>query len=204
MNLHRLHRFHFHRFMVCESVCPLQGSESPKSGKEGFRVKCSHFPMPQKWALWVKKIPISLQGSTRKMGILWLKAPISGALGNGSFLTLQPSFPYFSDFDPCRGQMLSQTMVAKPLWGNTPFGDTRGMMSGRSGLNAHPRASRILLNWFAFAFLRKSRFTKLSEISGLLCFLRIIDKMANPAGQERHPDAARQNRRRTIKCLSDA
>ena len=41
------------------------------------------------------------------MGFL-LKVPISGGMGNGSFLTPKPSFAVFGDFDPCRGQTHSQ------------------------------------------------------------------------------------------------
>ena len=92
----------------CKRVGPVQGSKSPKSGKEGFRVRKPPFPhAPEKGDL-SQKIPISLQGSTRKMGIFRLKVPFSGALGNGSFLTLKPSFPGFGDFDPCAGPTRSQ------------------------------------------------------------------------------------------------
>ena len=52
-----------------------------------------------------QRIPISLQGSTRKMEIFCLKAPMSGALGNGSDLTPKASFPDFGDFGPCKGPL---------------------------------------------------------------------------------------------------
>ena len=40
---------------------PLQGAEiPPKLGKEGFGVKNSHFPPPQKRVFRVKKSPFSL------------------------------------------------------------------------------------------------------------------------------------------------
>ena len=50
------------------------------------------------------------------MGIFWLKPPISGTLGNGSFLTPRPSFPDFGDFDPCRGRTLSQYQSMLQVW----------------------------------------------------------------------------------------
>ena len=49
---------------------------------------------PEKASL-SQKIPISLQGSTRKMGF-GLKAPFSEMMGNGP----KPSFPDFGGFDP--------------------------------------------------------------------------------------------------------
>ena len=57
---------------------------------------------PEKGAL-SPNIPITLQGTTRKMGIFGLKTPFSGATGKGSFLASKPSFPDFGDFGPCRG-----------------------------------------------------------------------------------------------------
>ena len=101
---------HFHRFLFLSSTWgqelrkrrPLQGSKSPKSGKEGFGVKKLPFPSVPEMGALSQKIPVSLHTSTRRMGIFRLKAPISGTLGNGSFLTPKPSFPDFGDFDPCR------------------------------------------------------------------------------------------------------
>ena len=102
-----------------ESVRPLQGSKSPKSGKEGlkrtFGVKTLPFPSVPEMGALSQKIPIFLVEPCREMGIFWLKAPISGTLGNGSFLTPKPSFPDFGDFDPCRGRTLSQTKNAHDL-----------------------------------------------------------------------------------------
>ena len=89
------------RIVQFESVGTVQGSKSPKSGKEGFGVKKLPFPIASEKGALSRKIPISLQGSTRKMGIFRLKAPFSEAMGNGSFLTPKPSFPDFGDFDPC-------------------------------------------------------------------------------------------------------
>ena len=55
------------------------------------------------------------------MGIFGLKAPFSGAIGNGSFFTPKPSFPDFGDFDPCRGSADSQPFPrALPRIGNRP------------------------------------------------------------------------------------
>ena len=67
-----------------------------------------------------QKIPIFLVEPCREMGIVWLKAPIFGALGNGSFLTPKPSFPHFGDFDPCGGGGRFRTFQ-KPF--RDPFGD---------------------------------------------------------------------------------
>ena len=103
----------------CESVGPVQGSKSPKSGKEGFGVKKLPFPITSEKGALSQKIPISLVEPCREMGIFSLKAPISGALGNGSFLTPKPSFPDFGDFDPCTGPTLSQP----------PFGFPRDFLS---------------------------------------------------------------------------
>ena len=56
-------------FLESESVCPLQLSKSPKSGKEGFRVKQNPFPAtPEKGAL-NQKSSISIQGTSGKIGI---------------------------------------------------------------------------------------------------------------------------------------
>ena len=73
--------------LVCESTDPLQASKSPKSGKEGFGVKKHPFPIvPEKDALNPKfhhfpcgTLPVE------KLGFFGLKAPFSGATGNGSF-----------------------------------------------------------------------------------------------------------------------
>ena len=62
----------------CEPADPLQGSKSPKAGKEGFRVKKLPFPVTPEKGVLSPKIPISLQGTTRKMGIFGLKAPFLG------------------------------------------------------------------------------------------------------------------------------
>ena len=80
----------------CERVGPAQGSKSPKSGKEGFGVKKLPFPKaPEKGDL-SRKIPISLQGSTRKMGIFRLKSPFSGAVGKWEFFDPETLFSRFS------------------------------------------------------------------------------------------------------------
>ena len=98
--------------MNCESVRPLQGSKSPKSNKEGFGVKKLPFPSVPEMGALSQKSPFSLWSPVEKWGFFDLKAPMSGTLGNGSFLTPKPSFPDFGDFDPCT---LSQPL--KPLLG---------------------------------------------------------------------------------------
>ena len=50
-----------------------------------------------------QRIPISRHGSTREMGIFWLKAPISEVMGNGSFFDPKTLFSRFWGFWPlCR------------------------------------------------------------------------------------------------------
>ena len=56
-------------FQACERGGPLQGSKSPKLGKEGFGVKKLPFPSaPEKGAL-SQKIPIFLVVPCKEMGI---------------------------------------------------------------------------------------------------------------------------------------
>ena len=83
-------------------VANASGQNSQIQEKRVSGSRNTHFPSPQKRALWVKKIPIFLVKPFREMGIFWLKAPFSGALRNRSFLTPKPSFPDFGDFDACR------------------------------------------------------------------------------------------------------
>ena len=56
------------RGCLCESVRNLQGSKSPKSGKEGFWGEKLPFPNVPDMGAFSQKIPIS-QGSTRKVEI---------------------------------------------------------------------------------------------------------------------------------------
>ena len=105
---------------VAKASAPYRGQNRQNREKRVSGSKNSHFPRVPEMGALSQKIPISLQGSTRKMGIFWLKAPISGTLGNGSFLTPKPSFPDFGDFDPCRGRTLSQK------WCGFGFGSRRG------------------------------------------------------------------------------
>ena len=68
-----------------------RGQIFAKIGKRGFRgQKNSHFPVSQKLAL-ESQIPIFLVEPCREMGFFDSKRPpISGILGNGSFLTPNP------------------------------------------------------------------------------------------------------------------
>ena len=89
--------------------------------REGFAVKKLPSPIaPEKGAL-SPKIPIFLVVPCREMRIFRLKAPFSGAIGNGSFLTPKPSFPHFGDFDPCRGSLDLQHMCCSVLILVPPF-----------------------------------------------------------------------------------
>ena len=98
-----------------------------KSGKEGFRVKKTPISQGPRNGRFESKNPLFLVEPCREMGIVRLKAPISGALGNGSLLTLKPSFPDFGDFDPCRGRTRSQELTF--LWNSLAgsFGLPRGV-----------------------------------------------------------------------------
>ena len=88
-----------------------RGPKSPKSGKEGFGVKKLPFPSdPEKGRFESKKSPFSLSCPAKKWGFFGLKAPFSGSLGNGSFLTPKPPFPDFGGFDPCTGPPRSQVV----------------------------------------------------------------------------------------------
>ena len=69
-----------------------------KIRKRGFRGRKTHFPRPRRFESENPHFPT---GHHREMGILWLKPPFSGVVGNGGFSTPKPSFPDFGDFDPC-------------------------------------------------------------------------------------------------------
>ena len=81
--------------IACESVRPLQGSKSSKSGKDGFGVKKLPFPSVPEMGALSKQTPISLVEPSREMGIFLLKAPVSGTLGNGSFFDPETLFSRF-------------------------------------------------------------------------------------------------------------
>ena len=58
-------------------------------------------------------IPEISTGHHKEMGTFGLKATFSGAIGNGSFLTLKPSFPDLGDLAPVGGQRI------RNFWGKT-------------------------------------------------------------------------------------
>ena len=100
------------RFGFAKASAPYRGQNRENREKRVSGSKNSHFPVSQKeMGALSQKTPIFLVEPCREMGIFWLKAPISGTLGNGSFLTPKPSFPDFRDFDPCRGRTLSKVWV---------------------------------------------------------------------------------------------
>ena len=87
---------------------PFTGVKIAKIGKRGFRgQKTPISQCPRNGRFESKKSPFLYRAPQGKWGFLD-KTPISGTLGHGSFLTPKPSFPDFGDFDPCRGQTLSQ------------------------------------------------------------------------------------------------
>ena len=94
---------------VTKSADPPTRVKIPKIGKRGFRGQKT--PISGRPRKRVPCVQMSLQGTTRKMRIFGLKAPFSGATGNGRFLTPKGSFPDFEDFDPCRGSADSQVKL---------------------------------------------------------------------------------------------
>ena len=88
--------------MTCEPVGPLQGSKSPKSGKEGFGVKKLPFPnSPEKGAL-SQKNPHFSTGLHKENGDFSTQSALFWGDGTWEFFDPEPSFPDFGDFDPCR------------------------------------------------------------------------------------------------------
>ena len=87
----------------CERVRPVQGPKSPKSGKEGLGVKTSHFPVPQKWALWVKKTHFSTGLHKENGDFLGSKRPFLGHWGMGVFRPRNPLLPILVILTPVGG-----------------------------------------------------------------------------------------------------
>ena len=87
---------------------PPTGVKIHKIGKRGFRGQKTPISQCTRKGRFESKNPIVLVEPCLEMGIFRLKAPFSGALGNGSFLTPKPAFPDFVDFDPHRGSTRSQ------------------------------------------------------------------------------------------------
>ena len=67
---------------VCEPLGPVQGSKSPKSGKEGFGVEKPQFPRPRTRPVWVRKSLFPYRAPHKKWGFSDSK-PFSGFVGNG-------------------------------------------------------------------------------------------------------------------------
>ena len=82
-----------------ESVRPVQGSKTPKTGKKGFGVEKPPFPpTPEKGVLESKNSHF-LQGTTGKMGIFFDSTRPSLGWGEmGVFQLRNPLFPFFSGF----------------------------------------------------------------------------------------------------------
>ena len=57
------------RAICLERGCPLQGPKAPKIGKRGSRSKKTPFPTTLEKGALSQEIPISIQSTTRKMGI---------------------------------------------------------------------------------------------------------------------------------------
>ena len=97
---------------ICEGVRPLQGSNSLKSGKEGFGVKKTEkFPSaPEKGAL-SQKIPI-LYRAPQGNGDFLTQSTLFWGTWMWEFFDPKPSFPDFGVFDPCKGRTRSQLETA--------------------------------------------------------------------------------------------
>ena len=89
----------------------------PKIGKRRFYGQKTPISQRPRKGRFESNKNLSVQGTTRITGIFGLKAPFSGALGNGSFLTLKPSFPDFGALTPVGGGggRNSQTQLV-PNW----------------------------------------------------------------------------------------
>ena len=105
-----------------KSVRPVQGSKTPKWGKEGFGVKNAHFP-PTPEARLESKNPRFYTGHHTENGdFLTQDALFLGWGGNGVFLTPKPSFPDFGVLTQSRKCAINNFWTKNPLgllgWGS--------------------------------------------------------------------------------------
>ena len=68
--------------------------------------KKSHVPVPQKWALWFKTIPIFLVEPFRENGDSLIQRTHFWDIGKWEFFDPKPSFPGFGNFDLSGGRTL--------------------------------------------------------------------------------------------------
>ena len=94
-------------FKCCQRVGPVQGSKSPKSGKEGFGDQKLPFPNASEKGDLSQKAPFSLWSPVEIRGFFDSNRPFLTHWEMGVFGP-KPSFPDFGDFDPCTGPTRSQ------------------------------------------------------------------------------------------------
>ena len=100
----------FFQDMGCESVRPVQGPKTPKSEKEGFGVEKPPFPPTPEMGVSSRKTPISIQGTTRKMGIFLARnAHFWGGGKMGVFRLRNPLFPILGFLAPVQGGRIRKT-----------------------------------------------------------------------------------------------
>ena len=80
------------------SAADLQGSKTPKSGKEGFGVKKPPFPPTPEKGVSSQKIPISKQGTTGEMGIFLTRDALFWGGGKWGFFDSETLFSRFWGF----------------------------------------------------------------------------------------------------------
>ena len=88
----------------CERVGPVQGSKSPKSGKEGFGVQKLPFPSASEKGDLSQKIPIFLVEPCRDMGIFDPNRPFLTHWEMGVFGLRNPLFPILGILTPVQGR----------------------------------------------------------------------------------------------------
>ena len=103
------------RTCIAKASAPYRGQNRQNRGKRVPWSKNSHFQVPQKWVLWVKKIPISLQGSTRNWGFFDSKRPFLGHLEMGVFWPRNPLSPILAILTPVGGGRFRKTCnISRP------------------------------------------------------------------------------------------
>ena len=89
---------------LANSSAPVQGSKSPKSGKEGFGVKKPPFPPTPEKGVSSQKVFIFHVVPLRENGGFLARNALFWVGGKrGGFLTPRPSFPDFEDLTPVQG-----------------------------------------------------------------------------------------------------
>ena len=81
-----------------EMHLPLTGVNIPKIGKRGFRSQTTPISPHH------RKSPFLYRAPQGKWGVFLTQRALFWGTGKWEFLTPNPSFPDFGDFDPCRGR----------------------------------------------------------------------------------------------------